>query len=100
MSQSKVLQRACLWKHKALVNDAVWEAAVKNFGSVSVGCCFLMEMDKGCPELPVCDDSIFGEYLGTTVQDKDEAWESALKIRRESTSSPRCLQESLVEFVL
>ena len=38
VSQSKVLQRACLWKHKAPVNDAVWEAAVKNFGSVCVGC--------------------------------------------------------------
>ena len=38
MSQSKVLQRACLWNHTALVNDAVWEAADKNFGSVCVGC--------------------------------------------------------------
>ena len=38
VSQSKVLQRACLWNHTALVNDAVWEAAVKNFGSVCVGC--------------------------------------------------------------
>ena len=50
--------------------------------------------------IAVCDDSIFGEHLGTTVQDKDEAWELALKNRRESTSFPRCLQESLVEFVM
>ena len=59
-----------------------------------------MEMDKGCPELPVCSDSLFGEHLGTTVQNKDGDWEPDLKNRRESTSLPRCLQESLVEFVM
>ena len=59
-----------------------------------------MEMDKGCPELPVCDDSIFGEHLGTTVQNKDGDREPALKNRRESTSLPRCLQEYLMEFVM
>ena len=49
-----------------------------------------MEMDKGCPELTVCNDSLFGEHLGTTVQNKDGDWEPALKNRR----------ESLVEFVM
>ena len=59
-----------------------------------------MEMDKGCPEFTVCNDSLFGENLGTTVQNKDGDWEPALKNRRESKSLPRCLQESLVEFVM
>ena len=45
--------------------------------------------------IAVCDDSIFEEHLGTAVH-----WELALKNRRESTSFPRCLQESLVEFVM
>ena len=59
-----------------------------------------METDKGCPELTVCNDSLFGEHLGTTVQNKDGDWALALKSRRESTSLPRCLQESLLEFVM
>ena len=29
-----------------------------------------MEMDKGCSELTVCNDSLFGEHLGTTVKTK------------------------------
>ena len=60
VNRSKELQRACLWNRKATVNDDMREAAVKKFGSVSVGSCFLMEIDKGCPQPPVYDDSMFG----------------------------------------
>ena len=49
--------------HKAPVNDAMWEAAVRNFGIIGVGSRFLMEI-----ELSVFDDSIFGEYFGIIVQ--------------------------------
>ena len=73
VSQSEVMQRACLWNHKAPVNDAMWESAVQNFGSISAGCCFLMEIDKGCVQPLVFDDSIFGECLGIIVQNKDGA---------------------------
>ena len=38
-----------------------------------------MEIDKGCPQPPVFDDSIFGEYLGTLVQSKDGAREPVSK---------------------
>ena len=60
-------------------NDALWEAAVRNFGNISVASSFLMEIDKRCPQPPVFDDSIFGEYLGTLVHNEDGAWEPAQK---------------------
>ena len=79
VSQSKKLQRACLWDHKALVTDAMWEAAVQHFGSISIGSCFLMEIDKRCPQPSVYDNSL--------VQNKDGAWEPALKT---DVSERRC----------
>ena len=65
----------------------MWEAAAQNFGSLGVGSCFLMEIDKWCPQPLVFDGSIFGEYLGTLVQNKDGAWEPAVKT---DVSQPRC----------
>ena len=46
-----------------------------------------MEIDKWCPQPLVFDDSIFGEYLGTLAQNKDGAWEPALKT---DVSQTRC----------
>ena len=46
-----------------------------------------MEIDKWCPQPLVFDDSIFGEYLGTLVHNKDGAWELALKT---DVSQRRC----------
>ena len=46
-----------------------------------------MEIDKWCPQPLVFDDSIFGEYLGTLVHNKDGAWEPAVKT---DVSQPRC----------
>ena len=69
----------------------------KFFGNVSVGSCFLMEIDIGCPQPPVYDDSSFGEYLGTIAQNNNGTLEPALEPpldkRRESTSLPRYLRE-------
>ena len=79
LQQSKVLRRACLWNHKAPVNDAMWEAAAQNVRNIGVRSCFCMEIDKGCPQPPVLDDSIFGQYIGTIVQNKDGDEEPALK---------------------
>ena len=93
MNNPELPQRARLWNHKASVNDALWEAAVRHFGDVSVSSCFLMEVDKGCPQPPVFGDSVFGEYNGTLVQ--DAGW--CLGTR------DRCrvdLLEFMVEFVM
>ena len=54
---------------------------------VSASSCFLMEVDKGCPQPLVFDDSIFGEYVGTLVQNADGAWEPALNT---DVSQHRC----------
>ena len=59
-----------------------------------------MEIDKGCPQPPVFDDSMFGEYLGIRVQNRERAWEHALKT---DVSQRRCRiisRESLVDFVM
>ena len=79
MSNTESLQCVRLWNHKAAANDALWEAAVRHFGIVSVSSCFLMEVDKGCPLPPVFDDSIFGDYIGALFQNADGASELALK---------------------
>ena len=91
----ELLRRARLWNHKASVNDALWEAAVRHFGNLSATSCFLMEVDKGCPQPPVFDDSAFGEYSGTLVQNEDGP-----ENRRQSTPLSSDFQESMVEFVL
>ena len=62
VSHSDVLRSACLWNHKAPINDTMWEAAVQNFGSVSV------------PQPPVSDDSIFGETLVQLSKTKAVLW--------------------------
>ena len=38
-----------------------------------------MEIDKGCLQQSVFDDSIFGEYIGSLVKNAAGAWEPALK---------------------
>ena len=78
VNRSGVLRRALLWDHNAPVNDALWEAPVRNFGNISIASSFLMEIDKGCPQPPVFDDSTFGEYLGALVQNEDSALVPAL----------------------
>ena len=45
-------------------NADTWEAAIRHFNKVGVSSCFLMEIDKGCLQPSVFDDSIFGEYVG------------------------------------
>ena len=41
--------------------------------------CFLMEIDKGCLQPSVYDDSIFGEYISSLVKNAAGAWEPAVK---------------------
>ena len=54
-----MLHIARLWNHNAAANAAPWEAAVRHFWSVIVSSCFVMEIDKGCPQPSVFDDSVF-----------------------------------------
>ena len=58
-----------------------------------------MEVDEGCPQPPMFDDSIFGEYLGTLVQ-KRRRLGTFPDDRCQSTPLSSDLQESMVEFVM
>ena len=48
---------------------------------------FLMEIDKGCLQPPVVDDSIIGEYIGSLVKHEAGVWEPAVKT---NVSQNRC----------
>ena len=69
------------------VNADTWEAASRHFSKVSVSSCFLMEIDKGCLQPSVFDDSIFGEYVGSLVKNAAGVWELAVKT---NVSQNRC----------
>ena len=58
-------------------NADTWEAAIRHFNKVSVSSCFLMELDKGCLQPSVFDDSIFGKYIGSLVKNEAGSWEPA-----------------------
>ena len=51
-----------------MISLTLGEAAIRHFNKVSVSSCFLMEIDKGCLQPSVYDDSIFGEYIGSLVK--------------------------------
>ena len=38
-----------------------------------------MEIDKGCLQPSVFDDSIFGEYIGSLVKNPEGSWGPAVK---------------------
>ena len=63
--------------HKMSVNDALWEAAVRHSGNVSVSSCFLTEV------------STTSRCLATTlVQNAGGAWEPAVKTNVVISRSP------------
>ena len=87
MDNVEVLQSARLWNHKTVANADPWEAAVRHFPIVSVSSCFLLETEKGCPQPSLFDDSVFGEYIGSLVQNTTGVWEPAV---RTDVSQHRC----------
>ena len=68
-------------------NADPWEAAFRHFSIVSVSSCFLLENYKGCPQPSVFDDSVFGMYIGSLVQNTTGVWELAV---RTDVSQCRC----------
>ena len=68
MNNTGVLQSVRVWTDKTDVNADTWEAAIRHFNKVGTSSCFLMEIDKGCLQPSTFDDSIFGEYIGSLVQ--------------------------------
>ena len=83
-----MLQSVRVLTDKTDDNADTWEAAMRHFSKVGVS--FLMEIDKGCLQPSVFDDSIFGEYIGSLVKKKKNAagsWELAVKT---NVSQNRC----------
>ena len=64
-----------------------WEAAIRHFNKIVTSSCFLMEIDKGCLQPSIFDDSIFGEYIGSLVKNAAGNWERAVKT---NVSQNRC----------
>ena len=59
LNNAGLLQSVRVWTDKTDVNADIWEAAIRHFIRVSVSSCFLMEIDKGCLQPSIFDDSIF-----------------------------------------
>ena len=79
LNNTGVLQSVRVWTDKTDDNADTWEAAIRHFNKVSVSSCFLMEVDKGCLQPSVFDDSIFGDYIGSLVKNAVVIWELAVK---------------------
>ena len=76
-----------MWTDKTDVNADTWEAAIRHFNKVSVSSSFLTEIDRGCLQPSVFDDSIFGEYIGSLVKNAAGSWELVVKT---NVSQNRC----------
>ena len=87
LKSTGVLQSVRVWTEKTDDNADTWEAAIRHLNKVSVSSCFLMEIDKGCLQPSVCDDSILGEYIGSLVKNAAGVWEPAVKT---NVSQNRC----------
>ena len=87
VNNTGVLQSVRVWNDETGANADTWEAAARHFNKVSVSSCFLMEIDKGCPQPSVFDDSIFGEYIGSLLKNAAGALEPAVKT---NVSQNRC----------
>ena len=81
-------------------NADTWEAAIRHFNKVSVSSCFLMELDKGCLQPSVFDDSIFGKYIGSLVKNEAGSWEPAVKNQCQSKPLSGVPGKSMVGFVM
>ena len=87
LNNTGVLQSVRVWTDKTDGNADAWEAAIRHFYNVGTSSCFLMEIDKGCLQPSVFDDSIFGEYIGSLVENAVGNWEPAVKT---NASQNRC----------
>ena len=59
LNNTRVLQSVRVWTDKTDGNADTWEAAIRHFNKVGTSSCFLMEIDKGCLQPSIIDDSIF-----------------------------------------
>ena len=87
LNSTGVLQSVRVWTEKTDHNADTWEVAIRHFNKVNVSSCFLMEIDKGCLQPSVFDDSIFGEYVGSLVKNAAGVLELAVKT---NVSQNRC----------
>ena len=61
---------------------------------------FLMEIDKGCLQPSIFDDSIFGEYIGSLVKKRSRQLGTCCENQCQSKSLSGVLEKSMVEFVM
>ena len=100
LNNTGVLQSVRVWTDKTDDNADTWEAAIRHFNKVSVSSCFLMEIDKGCLQPSVFDDSIFREYIGSLVKNAAGIWEPAVKTQCQSKPLSGVRKKSMAGFVM
>ena len=59
LNNTGVLQSVRVWTDKTDGNADAWEAAIRHFTKIGTSSCCLMEIDKGCLQPSIFDDSIF-----------------------------------------
>ena len=59
-----------------------------------------MEVDKGCLQPSVFDDSISGEYIGSLVKNAAGSWEPAVKTNVSQNRFRDDPEKSMVGFVM
>ena len=70
------------------------------FSKVSVSSCFRMEIDKGCLQPSVFDDSIFGDHLGTLVKKCSRRLGTCCENRCQSKNLSGVRKKSMVGLVM
>ena len=100
LNNTGVLQSVHVWTRKTDANADTWEAAIRHFSKVGVSSCFLMEIDKGCLQPSVFDDSIFGEYSGGLVKKRSTQLGTCCENPCQSKPLSGVPKKPMVEFVM
>ena len=100
LNKTGVLQSVRVWTDKTDGNADDWVAAIRHFNKVGTSSCFLMEIDKGCLQPSIFDDSIFGEYIGSLVKKRDRQLGICCENHCQSKPLSGVPEKSMVEFVM
>ena len=97
---NNTVQSVRVWTDKTDGNADTWEAAIRHFNKVGVSSCFLMEIDKGCLQPSISDDSIFGEYIGSLVKKRGGQLGTCCENQCQSKPLSSVPEKSMVGFVM
>ena len=101
LNNTLVLQNVRVWTDKTDGNADAWEAAIRHFNKIGTSSCFLIEMDKGCLQPSIFDDSIFlVSTLAVLLKKRSRQLGTCCENQCQSKSLSGVLEKSMVEFVM